>query len=261
MKDQELALSLCFLPGHESLNLNDLPPGHLIMIPVDPQADAFSFPATMAYKDTDGQSLEKQLAVCMDNSESLQFQVTRSFADFLKATLCEEPFSCARPEDLREFKGSDMAVELKMEGKIINNASLKDDKSISVAFAYEDLYSVDADGNLTFAFREFTIEQSERNCQFILQKSFWKGNYLHVLRDFSEENDSFFVTFREVEDKQFEKAGGALATVLVFCIVFAICLALYILYDCIKRFRGSRAQEEEEYEDEEEEEIYERIKN
>jgi hypothetical protein len=113
-------------PGHESLSFDDLPKGHLIMIPVPVDSESISFVGNMKYSDSKGADAERNATVCVKNSKNKKFLTLKLFNELLMSKLCEEPTSCSMVDDLKSFKEDEVVLEVDVEGKIINNASLKD---------------------------------------------------------------------------------------------------------------------------------------
>jgi hypothetical protein len=116
------------------------------------------------------------------------------------------------------------------------------DKNIYIKYKYEDLYNVDKEGNLSFNFQEYSLDQSDSGCGFIVQKNYFKKNFLHILRDFSDDNNYFYVSFKKIRDGEFDKVSGFLKFLLVLFIILAIALLAFIIYRCVKRLRGSLAK-------------------
>jgi hypothetical protein len=132
LKDNKLAIELNYFPSHEAVRTDHLPLGELVMMEVDPSSPLFKFPGTLTFETVSNIKIVKELAVCLDNSKNLEFQVLKSVYEFFMAKLCEEPTDCTTKDDLNEFKDEDQVLELHMIGKVIRNASLKDGKSIFI---------------------------------------------------------------------------------------------------------------------------------
>lgn len=218
------------------------------MMEVAPDSPRFKFDATATLKDNAGKDFVKQMTVCVENSSPLLFQANRAITDALRAQICADSAQCATQSDLRaDLEGSAQALELHMEGKVIRNASLKDggfaltaDKNIYVRFAYEELFDVDADGNLALHFDAYSFDQSDQGCQFVFQQKHFEANYLHILRNFGKDDDFFYVSFRKINPGEFAKVSGFLKFLLVLLIVLSVLLVVYIVYGCVVRCRREK---------------------
>lgn len=125
LADGLMSVSLCMFPGQETMSFDHLPKGHLIMVPVLVESESIAFPGKMKYSDLNGTDIERQATICVKNSKNKKFQALKMFNDLLISKLCVEPYNCNTVKDLNTFKEGDIALELDIEGKIINNASLK----------------------------------------------------------------------------------------------------------------------------------------
>ena len=178
----------------------------------------YKFPSLLQIKDTKKNLIKKNISICLENSKNLHFQASKSMVQLLSLKLCKDPFECIGEEDLNIF----------------------DDKSIA-------LY-IEIDGQIVFNFSESSIEQSDQGCHVIFQKRFFMRYYVYFLRDFTENNEKLYISFKKIRTSDFEGIGIMISILLVLIILAAITFAGYIFYKCFVNSKSARYIPDEEEE-------------